>query len=293
MPETFSEKLAVVLKSLSISRAQLAADLGVNKSMVGRWVAGSNAPTSHNLARLSERLARRVPGFTVLDWDQDLDSLTARLRREPVWQPPPAAGRRGEGLPMPFMGQMLAMTASRGAAYEGYFRSTRPFADRPGEFLHDHCMVRMDPNGLLRLSQATGGVFVDGWVLPMQEQLFVIGTQYTTGDLVFALLNTVRSARAEVLDGLILSPVLDAHRTPTATAVVFERIEDLSGERGADDARFAEMAARPWVAPEGSINRELREHLARDIGPAARALGGDWLLRMPLSRSWARGAPAV
>jgi hypothetical protein len=32
-------------------------------------------------------------------------------------------------------------------------------------------------------------------------------------------------------------------------------------------------------------------HLTPDIGPAALALGGELLLRMPLSRSLARGAP--
>ena len=290
MAEPFADKLTMVLKSLSLSRAQLAADLGVNKSVVTRWASGATEPTSHNLARLSDLVARRLPGFTALDWDQDLAALATRLRFQNAWRLPPAVSVRGEGLPMPFMGQILARTASRGPTFEGFFRSTRPFAARPGEFLHDHCMVRMDPNGLLRLSQATGGVFVDGWVLPMQEQLFVIGTQYTTGDLVFAVLNTVNSPRADVLDGLILSPVLDSERTPTATAIVLERIEDLSGDRAADDARFTALAAKPWVAPDGSVPQSLREYLARDVGPAAQAIGGDWLLRMPLSRSLARGA---
>ncbi|HEY2179070.1 MAG TPA: helix-turn-helix transcriptional regulator [Caulobacteraceae bacterium] len=292
MQETFADKLAMVLKGLSLSRARLAADLGVNKSVVGRWVAGTSHPTSHNLARLSELLAHRLPGFTVLDWDRDVEGLAARLRLERIWRPPAPTSRPAEGLPMPFMGQILAMTASRGPAFEGFFRSTRPFADRPGQFLHDHCMVRLDPNGLLRLSQATGGVFVDGWVLPMQEQLFVVGTQYTTGDLVFALLNAERSQRADVLDGIVLSPVLDAGRTPTASAIVLERIDDLSGERARDDARFAGFAARPWVAPDGSVPQALREHLVRDIGPAALALGGDWLLRLPLARSLAKGSSA-
>jgi transcriptional regulator with XRE-family HTH domain len=292
MSESFSAKLALVLKSLSLGPARLAADLGVNKSVVARWVSGAVEPTSHNLARLSELLSRRIPGFTALDWDRDLVGLAALLRAERGWlRSAEPISQRGGGLPMPFMGQILAMTASRGAAYEGFFRSTRPFADRPGSFLHDHCMVRKDPAGLLRLNLATGGVFVDGWLLLLQEQVFVIGAQFATGDLVFALLNTVRAPRVDVLDGLILSPVLDTHRTPTATAVVWERIGELSGETAADDARFTELAARPWVAADGSVPQAMREHLARDIGPTPLGAGGDWLLRMPLERSMARGFP--
>ncbi|HEY7853114.1 MAG TPA: hypothetical protein VIB82_09065, partial [Caulobacteraceae bacterium] len=255
---------------------------------------GAVEPSSHNLARLSELLSHRVPGFATLDWERDLAGLTARLGVNRPWGPSGEPDvRRGGGLPMPFMGQILAMTASRGPAYEGFFRSTRPFADRPGQYLHDHCMVRMDNTGLLRLNLATGGVFVDGWILPLQEQLFVIGTQFATGDLVFALLNSVRAPRVDVLDGLILSPVLDSSRTPTATAVVYERTGDLTGDREADEAHFTELAALPWVAPEGSVPQSMRDHLVRDIGPDALGAGGDWLLRMPLDRSLTRGEPAA
>ena len=36
------------------------------------------------------------------------------------------------------------------------------------------------------------------------------------------------------------------------------------------------------------IPSELRAHLLRDIGPQAAAQGGDLLLRMPVSRSFAK-----
>jgi hypothetical protein len=38
MAEPFCRKLELVLKALSTSRGRLAADLGVDKSIVGRWV---------------------------------------------------------------------------------------------------------------------------------------------------------------------------------------------------------------------------------------------------------------
>jgi len=288
MSEAFSEKLVFLLKVFSMSRARLAADLGVDKTVVARWVRGSVQPSAHNLSRLSALVARKVPGFTSLDWDKDIESFAALFGIDPNRLPAPDP--RG-GLPLPFLGQAVAMTAQWGAAYEGFYRSTRPFAKYPGRFVHDNCMVRRDDQGLLRLNLATGGVFIDAWLLPLKEQLFIIGSEFTNGTLVFGLLNGVKGARVEVLDGLILSPIQDADQTPTASAIVLERIADLSGDRGADDSRFAEMAGNDSLAPDGSVPKALRDHLTRNIGPDQLATGGDWLLRMPVSRSMSKGAP--
>jgi len=291
MPEPFSEKLAFVLKALSKSRARMAADLGMNKSVIGRWVAGSVKPSAHNLSRLSALVARSVPGFRALDWERDMEGLATLFEATSGRVPAgPVSGLPG-GLPLPFLGQMVSMTAVWGAGYEGFYRSTRPFAARPGRFVHDHCMVKRAENGLLRLNLANSGVLVDGWVLPLQEQIFIIGAEFTGGGLVFALLNGVKGAQVDVLDGIILSPILDLERTPTASAIILERIENLTGDDAADEARFADLGAREALAPEGSIPETLREHLARNIGPDPLAMGGDWLLRMPLSRSVSRGAP--
>ncbi|MEO8927564.1 MAG: helix-turn-helix transcriptional regulator [Caulobacteraceae bacterium] len=288
MSDPFFEKLAFVLKVFSMSRARLAADLGVDKSAVGRWMSGVVEPSAHNLAQLSALVARKLPGFTSLDWERSQEGFATLFGVDPAR--PPAPDPRG-GLPLPFLGQALAMTAQWGAAYEGFYRSTRPFAQYPGRFVHDQCLVRKDDQGLLRLSLATGGVFIDAWLLPLREQIFIIGSEFTSGTVVFGLLNGVKSARVDVLDGLILSPVHDADHTPTATAIVLERTADLSGDRTGDDLLFAQLAGRDSLAPEGSVPKALRDHLTRDIGPDALAAGGDWLLRMPASRSVSRGAP--
>ncbi len=59
------------------------------------------------------------------------------------------------------------MTALRGSAYEGFFRSTRPYVLQPGRFVHDHGVIRLDDDGLLSLRMGTGGTFVEGWMLPL------------------------------------------------------------------------------------------------------------------------------
>jgi len=286
MAQPFSTKLTLALKALSLSRGRLSADLGVDKSVVGRWVTGAVQPSDHNLLRLTALVAERAPGFTVLDWDLPLADFAQRLGVNPdvagALAPQPA-------LPLALMGQIQAATALRGAAYEGFFRSTRPYLLQPGRFLHDHGMIRLEASGLLSLRMGTGNHVAEGWMLPLQNQLFSVVADVVSGALVFGIFNGVASAKAEVVDGLMLGSALDPGRTPTSCAMMFERIGDLTGDRAVDDAHFAQLMALDPVAPEGSIPQVLCEHLVRDVGPAQLPLGGDLLLRMPLSRSMARG----
>src|SRR5215472_7657504 len=90
--ESFGKKLELALKRLSMSRARLAADLGVDKSVVGRWVTGAVRPSGHNLSRLSALIAGRIPGFSALDWDRDLAGFAEALGADPDAVP---AARKG------------------------------------------------------------------------------------------------------------------------------------------------------------------------------------------------------
>jgi len=288
MVDAFGRKLELALKRLSMSRARLAADLGVDKSVVGRWLTGSGRPSGHNLSRLSALIAGRIPGFSALDWDRDIAGFADLLGADP--DAVPEARKGPPPLPLPLMEQFLASTAVRGKAYEGIFRSTRPYVMAPGRFVHDHGLIRLDENGLLRIRIGVGGTTAEGWVLPFGNQLFVFVVDTTSGALLFGIFNGVSGPRADVVDGLCLTPAQDAGRTPTAHAMVFERVADLSGDAQADDRAFAELTRKDPVAPEGSVPDDLRRHLLRDFGPLQAAAGGDLLLTAPLSRTFARGA---
>jgi hypothetical protein len=192
-------------------------------------------------------------------------------------------------LALPLIDQIVATSALRGGAYEGFYRSTRPYSAQPGRFIHDHSLVRMERDGLLRFKMATGGVFVEGWIMPVQNQLYLIGTEFTGGSLTFAILHGVNTVKADILDGITLTSNLDVGRTLSAGAVVYQRIGDLTYDRGADDARLADLGAVNPVAPEGSIPDDLRRHLSRDVSGLGPALGGDGVLRLPLVHSLSRG----
>jgi transcriptional regulator with XRE-family HTH domain len=287
MSHTFSEKLNLALKALSMSRARLAAELGVDKSIVGRWARGAVRPSPENLTRLTSLIAVRIPGFTVLDWERGLAGLAEALGIDPdVARPGPALGSSFHD---DLLAEAVEATARLGATYEGFFRSTRPHGSVPGVFLHDHMMVRRGADGLMRFDLRCDIVRVEGWVLPQRNQLIVIGAEDASGSPAFGIFNGVVSQRADVIDGLLLACALDAPRTPTACAVVFERVGELSGDAAADEARIDELGRSDPLATATSAPAALTAHLVPDIGPAQLALGGDWLLRLPLARSLARG----
>jgi hypothetical protein len=287
VPEAFHRKLALALKALSISRGSLAAELGTDKSVVGRWVAGRVQPSAHNLTRLSGLIARRVESFTALDWELPISDLAVLLGASPEVALHVAG--RGDTVRLPLVTESRATTTRRGGAYEGIFRTTRPYAQRAGQFMHDMILIQRDDDGDLRFLLVNSGVRVEGIVLLLQNQLFIVSAEQTSGSFAFAILNGVNTVQAGVLDGLMLWCSLDAERTPTASAVLLERVADLSDDAAADEARFAELCADDPVIPQGALAPAIVDHLTRDIGPSQIAAGGDWLLSLPLSRSLARG----
>lgn len=284
---TFGEKLELVLKVFSMSRAQLAATLAVDKSLVGRWVAGSVTPSAHNMANLTRFVAVKRAGFTMLDWDQEMDGFAAFFG---VRRPKPAAVAPTDpldGLPLLIMDQIRAATAVRATDLECFFRTTRPSQAMPGRFLHDQGMLRMDPSGLLEVRMGVRDTAYRGWLLPVGGQFFCIATDGATGALIFALFSCAPPGRIQRMDGMTLGRVGDTNPGVGAAPIVLDRIGDLSGDRDADDKRYREHLGRDPLAPEGSVPEEVVAQLARDIGPAQLALGGEWLLHIPLSRSLA------
>lgn len=283
--DTFAAQLELALKVLSMSRSRMASELGVDKSVIGRWLAGQVKPSPHNLERLTAVIAARRSSFTMLDWDHDLAGFGAALGA-------PSTVRRsrfGTGLPLPLLDQIAALTDRRASAYEGFFRTTRPSALMPGRYLHDHGITKRDGQGLMAYRMGIAGTEYEGWLLPVQNQLICISTDLTSGAMAFAIFNGVQQPTADLIDGITLSTALDPGRTIIAAPIVLQRLGPLSGDDEADEARYREMIASPPLAPEGSVPQNIQDHLSRDFGPSEMAKGGDWMMTLGLARSMARG----
>ncbi len=281
----FAAKLALVLRTLSMSGGRMASEMAVDKSVVSRWLNGRAQPSSLNLETLTAVVARRVPGFRGIDWERDLPGLAKRLGVDPAV----VSAVEAKGLLLPTWDHLVEASRARGPAYEGFFRSTRPDPMHPYGYVHEHGLIRRDEAGLLRLNMGSADSMVEGWMLPINGQLFSIAVDLRSGGLLFGLFHGVGGFRVDVFDGLTLIPGADRGRSPTATPMLCERVGDLSGDRDADDRRFAELAALSPVASLQSVPEDIRRHLARDFGPLAHAAGGEWLLSMTLAMTLSRG----
>lgn len=281
----FAARLDLVLKALSISRGRLAADVGVDKSLVGRWCSGAVQPSAHNLARLTQAIAVRVPGFTMVDWDADVGVLATRLGVSLT----AAAPASTEWFPPHLVAEAVTAVEQRGQHYEGLWKTTRLASELPGYFIHDHVLLRRAANGLLAYTAGVFDVRFAGWAMPLQNQLFAVSHGTVSGTLVFVILNGVARQRADVLDGLMMTCMRDAGGSPVASRILMTRIGDLSEDAAVDTARMdALLAANPIAAAE-TLPAGVCEHLWGDCGPTAFAGGGDHIMMLNFARSLARG----
>ena len=287
--DDFPARLLLALKALSLSRGRLAAELAVDKSVISRWLSGGQVPSGHNLANLTALVASRRPGFTLLDWEADLETLSAKLGIADL-AAPNAFGQFGGWLPEAVLAEAKTLTALRGADYEGFWRVTRPAISAPGRFIHDHIMLRRADNGFLSFRLWAEDMRFEGWTFLTQTQLFSIGGDAKSGLITFSIYNAVMRHKAYRMDGLHLAVQRVGGGAPVALASVVDRCGDLSGDAAADDATYLELIKGNLLAPEGSVPEEIRKHVFRDVGPSALAAGGAALLMMPFAGSLSRGS---
>jgi transcriptional regulator with XRE-family HTH domain len=282
----FADKFRLVLRALNLSRGAIASAVGVDKSLVGRWASGTVNPSEHNLARLSQFVSDRRPGFSMADWDRNLADL-ATVFNVTV----DAEGQNGTlpGFPPAFVEQAHTLTAVRGSAYEGFWRTYRPSVMMPGTIFRDHGMIRVDLDGYLGVRMGGAGMTFEGIILPTESNLFAVFTNSIGAAPYFLIAKGIQLPRADLLEGLLLLSALDAAHTPAAVPIVLERIGELSGDRDGDDGRCAELINSAPIAKAGEVPDEILARLARDVGPAAAGDGGERFL-MTAAGALSRGS---
>ncbi|MCT2557985.1 hypothetical protein N0B51_03220 [Tsuneonella sp. YG55] len=285
----FAGKLGVALKATSLSRVAVAQALGVDKSLVGRWLSGAVHPTEHNLARLTALLADRHAGFRMTDWDADLDGFAGRFGI--------ALPRRGAdpGVMLPHLRPLIEIareeTGRRGATYEGFFRTARPSLLVADTVFHEYGVVRRNEAGLLDVAMRGSGLLFEGWALPAHNNLFVFLYDSTGLSPLSIVFRGVALPKAMVLDGIMLLAALDAGRTPAAMPVLLERVGDLTDDPEADYATMIAMEAEMPAPLDPVPDAEVRRRLFRDAGPVSSEQGrGDRVLAVTASDAQSRGA---
>jgi len=289
-PPAFSVLFRIALLALRVSKAQAASLLQVDKSLVGRWAAGTVKPTEHNLSRITELVAERVPGFTMHDWQRDVASFSQLVGVEPGLahrsvEPPPAIG----GGMLNCVIEARIETERRGAAYEGFWRTSRPSVLMEGKVFHDYGMIRKGSFGLLEVTMGGAGLTFKGWALPLEGNLFAMLDGMVGFTPLFLIFKGVTLPKVTRLDGIVLLAALDAARTPAAMPILLERIGDLSGDPQEDERTCKEIGLNDPFDDEAELSDEVRAHLFRDIGPEAAANGGAMFLTVAAATALSRG----
>ncbi|RZI98481.1 MAG: XRE family transcriptional regulator [Brevundimonas sp.] len=280
MPDLFAARFTLALKALSMSRGRLAAELGVDKSLVGRWASGAVTPSAYNLERLTHLLAGKRPGLTLLDWDRDMPAFAELFgvtlaKSETEARPPGLAGVVQD--------LVRSSVESRLDAYEGFWRSTHASFFEAGRFCHQYGIIRRAAGGGLTFELGAIGVRYGGTMSPVEGQIFAVASDNVRQVPGFMIFNVVAAPKIALLDGLLLA-ASSSLRVPAAYSIILERIGDLSDDREADDRHVEELMNQPEVLASSDILPEVvRRHLLRNFGPDAAAAGGEMMLSAPLT----------
>lgn len=277
----FARKLDLLLKALSISRGRLAQEAGVDKSLVGRWVAGSVSPASHNLEKVTAALAQRSPGFTMLDWDRPFDAFAANFGGIAPAEVLPAMGLM---FPYDVVTPARAETAKRGARYTGFYWLYRRSFGRPGKL--SRLAFRIAPrDGLLEVREGAPGFEHLGWGLLMLNRLYCMLSEQGFESMSFMITNAGRQPKAQVLHATYMGAASDGMLTPKAAPCALVRARDLTGDAAEDEAVYQRMKAEGGLVTPEDIPPDVLAFLDRDFGPRAFAEGGAEMLTAPPSES--------
>jgi transcriptional regulator with XRE-family HTH domain len=233
VPGEFAGRLRLALKLANVSPAALGAAVGVDKSVVSRWIAGRVRPTQHNLARIASVLAQSLPGFTMLAFEAPDAEFHALLQPRGS---APSGDVDGQSLPIPFGALDAARreTARRGVEYCGAYMMYYWAFSVPGKVARMALLLRPE-DGLIEARYGAEGFSFRGWALLMLNRMYVIFAEERFEAMAFMVLNAGQQPKARFITGILSGPA-DGLLVPTASPVVLQRLRDLTGDRAADAA---------------------------------------------------------
>lgn len=218
-PTDFAAKLILALGRANLSRALLAREIGIDKSVVTRWAAGQVRPTEHNLLALTLAIAQRVPGFTLDDWKLSEAAFAARVGR---------VGEPGSEVAAGLLGRARSWTEPEleraHATYGGLW-----------VFLYDSVRVSRIFGMVCEIRMGDGTLDVEvrddenwhgrGPAFAMAGKLWLVLEEIERRDSFgFAIFWGTTRGRAEVLDGLAMVREFAPSAAPGATHVAAYRL---------------------------------------------------------------------
>ncbi len=248
IPELFSGRLQLALKQTNLSPGALGVAVGVDKSVVSRWVSGRVRPTRHNLTRIAAVLAERLPGFSALSFETTHAEFRALLRLD---RPEAPGADTRQSLPIPFglLDASRRETARHGVEYFGTYKLYYHSFVQPEKFGRITLMLR-PKDGLIEALFGAEGFSFQGWALLMLNRMYVILAEERFDKLAFLVLNAGSQPKALFITG-ILTSLAAGPLVPTASPAVLVRVRDLSDDPAADLALYVtDCELPPMIDPD-------------------------------------------
>jgi hypothetical protein len=295
--QQFGAKLDLVMKLANVGRGRLAASVGVDKSVVSRWLNDLALPSGSNLTAVTALIRRERPEFSLLTWDLPPDEF-ARAVGAPATPPESDAPVEPPGgLELGVLEVARLAVPREGWVYPGLYLGFRKAFANTGTIVAQGLMLRIE-DGRLAARSSDGLFNYRGEALVLRGQLFILLEEKTRLDEVLLLvLNGVSAPMAHVIDGLMAGVAGDRTCTPSVTAIAFERQAEVRGDDSDEEL---------WERCVAELNRLNEERSCREAMPAdfsrvvdslvgqAREGGElDHVLRVPLQRSLAIATSAV
>lgn len=269
--ENFAAKLHLVCKRLNWSRAKLAQQVGVDKSLAGRWLAGASRPAGNSLMRLNDAIARALPDFTAASWDVDSADLALQLgltHLAPAMAGPVASSPAAS--PPATMADTLAAirSFSRFAddidhiapIYTGFYWVWFSSFANDGAILRRRARLWREGNGL-RFENIGGSVIYTGGCIAVGKQLYMIMESPAFPGPAMTIVSGAFGAPRQRMSGLTLYQTLGrTGGTVCASPSVLEFIEPLCGDPAADLARWEAMAG-------GELSLHNEDEMRRAVAP--------------------------
>lgn len=244
--ERLAQNLAAALKSLNLSGVDLAASLGVDKSVVRRWMLGHTRPTAVNMARLSQAVAARVPGFSVGDWELEPAAFASRIA---------VGAAMGLTAPGPmfraFAGFREAID-SEAPVYVGYWMSYMIGAPGTGEVIAR--ATRVSREGYRMPIEMVGDDFdLTGEFFSSDNRVYILIDRPRGASLSLTILTGSPRATPDLLVGISLFLTRRADVSPMAAPVVSEFRRRFSGDPERDDRFWRGLIdeAKSFRTPQG------------------------------------------
>ena len=226
--EDFAAKLALLAKRLNWSRAKLAQQVGVDKSLAARWLNGNSRPTGNSLMQLTSAVAQAIDGFTAADWDLSAEQFSRRLGIETAPRSP--AERRDAPARLTLSGlRNPPPAATWGAAYLGLWAGFYQSLTNRG--VARLCVSEFAIGGDgMRLSHTDGFFTCEGAAVATHNHLHAICEIVPLDNhLIFFAFNAAQDMQGvAVIDGLKCGVGPDD--TPSAVPLVLFRIDDAAGD---------------------------------------------------------------